>query len=397
MRFDKQSWCATCSAVSSELVVVGAEDIGSAGSRPTLSGPIYHQFAAVGWAGLCAHTGFCACTLHALPWLTMPESTLVVVPAAAPKKPRQRVHKLSALIAEQRSTLEAWETVQRRAADECRAPLAVLRNDAYTIGTQWICAVDRLYRTRRWSPIQQEFLSVHILEEAAEMMKRGIQLDPSSEAMTIALAHQARLADARDAPREAASEQEQEGEAKSWQETLREAIAARTGERVAEPPNPATARTLYRKLAGALHPDREADPAVALAKTELLTQVNLAYADEDAHALLELAARAAAMPGVTLDLDALSEADVARTLTAQLKALQTKILDAQYLIRDAFLVRRLAARPTSVRISTLVRNRMRFAHEQHARYAAQKDVLADEAALTRWLIREAHRYSLDAA
>ena len=305
------------------------------------------------------------------------------------------MHKLSALIAEQRDTLHAWEDVQRRAADQCRVPLAALRDEAYTIGTQWICAADRLYRTRRWSRAQQEFLSVHILEEANELMKRGIKLDPVSETMMIALAHQARLADTRDAPCEAASEQE--SEAAPWQDTLREAIAARMGERVAEPPNPATARTLYRKLAGALHPDREADPAAALAKTELLTQVNLAYANDDAHALLELAVRAAAMPGVVLDLDALSEADVARTLTAQLKALQTKILDAQHLIRDAFLVRRLAARPTSVRISTLVRNRMRFAQEQHARYVPQKDVLTDEAALTRWLIQEAHRYSLEAA
>ena len=305
------------------------------------------------------------------------------------------MHKLSALIAEQRDTLHAWEDVQRRAADQCRVPLAALRDEAYTIGTQWICAADRLYRTRRWSRAQQEFLSVHILEEANELMKRGIKLDPVSETMMIALAHQARLADTRDAPCEAASEQE--SEAAPWQDTLREAIAARMGERVAEPPNPATARTLYRKLAGALHPDREADPAAALAKTELLTQVNLAYANDDAHALLELAARAAAMPGVELDLDALGEADIARTLTEQLTSLRLKVLDAQILIRDAFLVRRLAARPTSVRISTLVRNRMRFAHEQHARYVAQKDVLTDEMALTRWLIEEAQRYSLDAA
>jgi hypothetical protein len=47
-------------------------------------------------------------------------------------------------------------------------------------------------------------------------------------------------------------------------------------------------RDIYRKLASALHPDREADPAERTRKTELMQRVNAAYQKEDLLALLEL-------------------------------------------------------------------------------------------------------------
>jgi len=47
-------------------------------------------------------------------------------------------------------------------------------------------------------------------------------------------------------------------------------------------------RDIYRKLASALHPDRETDPAERARKTELMQRVNVAYQKEDLLALLEL-------------------------------------------------------------------------------------------------------------
>ena len=47
-------------------------------------------------------------------------------------------------------------------------------------------------------------------------------------------------------------------------------------------------REIFRKLASALHPDRETDPAQRQAKTALMQQVNQAYAANDLLALLEL-------------------------------------------------------------------------------------------------------------
>ena len=47
-------------------------------------------------------------------------------------------------------------------------------------------------------------------------------------------------------------------------------------------------REIFRKLASALHPDRETDPAQRQAKTALMQQVNRAYAANDLLTLLEL-------------------------------------------------------------------------------------------------------------
>ncbi len=47
-------------------------------------------------------------------------------------------------------------------------------------------------------------------------------------------------------------------------------------------------REIFRKLASALHPDRETDPAQRKAKTALMQQVNQAYAANDLLTLLEL-------------------------------------------------------------------------------------------------------------
>jgi len=47
-------------------------------------------------------------------------------------------------------------------------------------------------------------------------------------------------------------------------------------------------REIYRKLASALHPDRETDPALRQSKTALMQKVNQAYAADDLLTLLEL-------------------------------------------------------------------------------------------------------------
>lgn len=49
-----------------------------------------------------------------------------------------------------------------------------------------------------------------------------------------------------------------------------------------------TLREIYRKLASALHPDRETDPQERARKTELMQRINLAYAKNNLLQLLEL-------------------------------------------------------------------------------------------------------------
>jgi hypothetical protein len=65
--------------------------------------------------------------------------------------------------------------------------------------------------------------------------------------------------------------------------------------------DPQTAlRELYRKLAAALHPDREADPQQRERKTALMQRLNAAYADADLLGLLELQLQAGQLDAAAL-------------------------------------------------------------------------------------------------
>ena len=82
----------------------------------------------------------------------------------------------------------------------------------------------------------------------------------------------------------------------------------------------AALRTIYRQLASALHPDRELDATARLRKTEMMGQVNAAYARRDLMALLTLQ-----LQGRPLDILAISHrmADKMGALTTLLKAQAT--------------------------------------------------------------------------
>ncbi len=58
-------------------------------------------------------------------------------------------------------------------------------------------------------------------------------------------------------------------------------------------------RDVFRRLANALHPDRETDPARRSAKTALMQQANRAHGEKDLRALLELQGRIGAAAGPT--------------------------------------------------------------------------------------------------
>lgn len=55
----------------------------------------------------------------------------------------------------------------------------------------------------------------------------------------------------------------------------------------------ASLRTLYRQLAGALHPDRETDPHERVRKTALMSEANAAYARKDIVTLMDIQQRVA--------------------------------------------------------------------------------------------------------
>lgn len=98
--------------------------------------------------------------------------------------------------------------------------------------------------------------------------------------------------------------------------------------------DPQTAlRELYRRLAAALHPDREADPLQRERKTALMQRLNAAYADADLLGLLELQLQAGQLDAAALA--AMAEPRIERynrMLGEQLQAAQDELrrIDAAF-------------------------------------------------------------------
>ena len=97
----------------------------------------------------------------------------------------------------------------------------------------------------------------------------------------------------------------------------------------AEPPKPDLLRTLYRKLASSVHPDRESDAAEKIRKTEAMQGINTAYQNKDLLSLLKLHNQT--LQSDAAATDALAE-DTLREYNAllkiQLKALESDIMRA---------------------------------------------------------------------
>lgn len=101
-------------------------------------------------------------------------------------------------------------------------------------------------------------------------------------------------------------------------------------------------RSLYRQLAGALHPDREPDEQARRHKTELMSEVNTAYARKDILALMELQQRVAlADPQSVGALPDERLAALTHLLKAQVAELERKRASTQAALCEEFDVDRL--------------------------------------------------------
>lgn len=144
-------------------------------------------------------------------------------------------------------------------------------------------------------------------------------------------------------------------------------------------------REIFRKLASALHPDREADPARRDAKTALMQRANQAYAANDLLALLRL----------QLEIEQIDAAHIAgageeklgyynKVLAEQLEQLKEEIfrLEAGFRL-DAGLPPDAPVSPA--RLSDMIKQTKRALREEHAQLRQELRVLADPAAARRWL------------
>jgi hypothetical protein len=90
----------------------------------------------------------------------------------------------------------------------------------------------------------------------------------------------------------AAEEQARRSAAAARRKAKRKPAAAQAAAQAGQVDAESSLRTLFRQLASALHPDREPDPQVRLAKTAWMGEANAAYERRDLVALLQIQQRA---------------------------------------------------------------------------------------------------------
>ncbi|MEJ8835567.1 J domain-containing protein [Ramlibacter sp. AN1133] len=284
------------------------------------------------------------------------------IPAAkaGPLGPQQkRFNTLIRQIEQARGTLAAWKEnvpLYRQAHQHVLVPLQQELQAAFR---QWLSALDILVDQKGWSKAERSTLRELICDSAQNMLlARGedagikalydkhadVDFDTEQREMTLvmkALAEEVTgldLGDDEIHSDDVLFERMREGFTKqsAAQEARRQARAARKTKTAAQQRREAEAqqatqsvREIYRKLASSLHPDRETDERERAAKTQLMQQVNQAYAAGDLLALLELQLRIE-----QIDASHVATASESRlkhynkVLAEQLEELKTEIQDA---------------------------------------------------------------------
>jgi hypothetical protein len=152
-------------------------------------------------------------------------------------------------------------------------------------------------------------------------------------------------------------------------------------------------REIYRKLASAVHPDREADAERRAEKTELMQQINRAYATNDLLTLLEAQLRLELIdPDHVTKISGKRLQQFNRLLSQQFEAAKAELRSLQ----DAFRMDHGLPHGHAINARDLHLVTQRRARELRAHIHQQKrflDVLANKSATKRWL-KEQRRFDI---
>jgi PIN domain nuclease of toxin-antitoxin system len=150
-------------------------------------------------------------------------------------------------------------------------------------------------------------------------------------------------------------------------------------------------REIFRKLASALHPDRETDPVQREAKTALMSKVNQAYAANDLLTLLELQLQIEQVDaGHIANASAQRIKHYNKVLAEQLSELKTEIdrVEAGFRI-DFGLQAGWGLKPD--KLILLIDDEAKHLRAGLVIHARELRMLGDKAATKRWLKRELQR------
>ena len=198
----------------------------------------------------------------------MPDSLpLQIVPSSGDSpltRDQKRFNTLIRQIEQARATLQAWEHHKSLFHQACMERLVPLEAELHAVLREWIVAL-RAAAAGKWSRGEHETMEWMLAAAAAEL-RRDPAPQPELERDDGRAERRAKPSEAR----RTAAQQRRAAEAQRTAQSLRE---------------------VFRKLAGALHPDREMDHERRAVKTALMAQVNEAYGRADLLALLELQLR----------------------------------------------------------------------------------------------------------
>ena len=233
---------------------------------------------------------------------------------------QKRFNNLIRQIGKSRDTLKAWQDNAQRYAQKHAQEQQPLMQELRAMHRERILALDAAYYRDAWTTRQSETLSDLVYEAASEMLRAGMD---DAEIQTLFTKHsgvdfaadQARSLRemktmARDVYGLDVSDDDGIDSAQELLKRIQRHMAESTQDDAgtSDPGKPASARRsaaqqrletegqqiaqsvreVFRKLASALHPDRETDAERRIVKTGLMQKANQAYANDDLLTLLEL-------------------------------------------------------------------------------------------------------------
>jgi len=332
----------------------------------------------------------------------------------SPLSPAQRrFQSLVKRIELERTTLSAWQhhaPAFRQAYSEAVDPLLV---DVDAANRQWAFALDGALDKTTWTAAQRTTLRLLLCEAADHVLAAGddpalkalfdkhadIDFDTEQRIRLIAMKLEAERETGLDLGDDDIASEDELDE-RIWQAKAAAADAAADGAPSPVQPgaDPAqkrrgldtaeasrSLREIYRKLASALHPDRETDPVQRDTKTTQMQRVNQAYDDKDLLTLLQL----------QLDIEQIDTHHVATASDQRLKhyndvlgeQLEELKDEVHHVATDFCMEFGLESRPLPrpEKLTPFIERARREAKDELFRLQCNLRMLNDEAATKRWL------------
>ncbi len=319
-------------------------------------------------------------------------------PPATSRHPEQaRFDKLRQQVEHAQRTLAAWQAQLPDFMSAHRERTLTRVQAVQAIHRRWLHALDFMLAEKGWTQRERDCLQDLLCETAWQMLERQATPEPALQALydrhatrPYAEVQQA----ARPATHQASGKPPGHAEAQAEPPP-----APPVDEAVANAPTPAdpaaqSLREVFRKLASALHPDRETDPAKQAHRTELMKRVNQAHDQKDLLALLALQLEAAQVSTST-STNGKDMAEVAnlapdrlkaynQALLAQLAHVKAQLKQVEADFRADFMV------PPAVnlhpqQLTKVLDLHLAQLHHTHQSLEADLDTFGDRAATKRWL------------